>query len=417
MNPALHKTDIERQFDWQRVRAEFPVLASQMNGRPLVYLDSAASAQKPRAVIDCMSEVLGRSYANVHRGVYALSSRLTSRYEDARARIASFIGAAPDEIVITRGATESINLVAQSWGVANLRAGDEVILSVLEHHANIVPWQMLRERLGIVLKVIPCFDTGELDIDAYERLLSERTKLVALTHMSNALGVVPPVKKMIAMAHERHALALLDSCQAIAHLPVNVEALGADFLVFSGHKLYGPTGVGVLYAKRAILADMPPWQTGGDMVETVSFDAPLFKPPPYLFEAGTPPIAETIALGSAIDWLDAYAADGFAYEDRLLSYAKARLAELPGVRVIGSARPKSAIMSLVFDGIHPQDVGILLDHYGIAVRTGFHCAAPALERFGLSAGGSVRVSLGIYNSTSDIDALIEALVKVREILG
>jgi cysteine desulfurase/selenocysteine lyase len=404
-------------FDVEAVRREFPILSTTAHGKKLVFLDSGASAQKPRAVIEAISRVYETGYANIHRGVYHLSQVATEAYEGARAKVQRFIGAASaNEIVFTKGATEAINLVASSYGARFLTAGDEVVLSVLEHHANIVPWQLLRERLGIVIRVVPVDASGAFMLDDYERLLGPRTRLVAVTQASNALGTMPPAAEIIRLAHAAGAAVLIDGAQGIVHEPVDVKALDCDFYVFSGHKLYGPGGIGVLYGKERLLEAMPPYQGGGDMILSVSFEKTEFALPPARFEAGTPPIADAIALGAAIDFLNGLDRVAIAeHEAGLLESATARLGTIKGVKLYGTARPKAAIVSFTMDGVHPHDVGTVLDHEGIAVRVGHHCAQPVMDRFGVP--GTVRASFGLYNTQSEVEALARGLEKVREIFG
>ena len=404
-------------FDADSVRADFPILSRTVHGKPLVFLDSGASAQKPRAVIDAISQCYEAEYANIHRGVYELSAKATQAYEGARARVQRFMNArSASEIVFTKGATEAINLVATSWGGAFLGEGDEVVLSVLEHHANIVPWQLLRERTGIVLKVVPTDERGDFPLDAYEALVGPRTKLVALTHVSNALGTVTPADEIVRIAHDRGALVLLDGAQGIVHCPVDVQAMDVDFYCFSGHKLYGPSGIGVLFGKEALLAAMPPYQGGGDMIERVTFERTTFAPPPARFEAGTPPIAGTVGLHAAIDYVASFdPAAVAAHEHDLLIYASERLAALNSVRLYGTAPGKAAIVSFTMDHVHSHDVGTILDRAGVAVRVGHHCAQPLMDHFGIA--GTVRASFGLYNSRADIDRLIDGLDEVREIFG
>ena len=404
-------------FDADSVRADFPILSRTVHGKPLVFLDSGASAQKPRAVIDAISQCYEAEYANIHRGVYELSAKATQAYEGARARVQRFVNArSASEIVFTKGATEAINLVATSWGGAFLGEGDEVVLSVLEHHANIVPWQLLRERTGIVLKVVPTDERGDFPLDAYEALVGPRTKLVALTHVSNALGTVTPADEIVRIAHDRGALVLLDGAQGIVHCPVDVQAMDVDFYCFSGHKLYGPSGIGVLYGKESLLAAMPPYQGGGDMIERVTFERTTFAPPPARFEAGTPPIAGTVGLHAAIDYVASFdPAAVAAHEHDLLIYASERLAALNSVRLYGTAPGKAAIVSFTMDHVHAHDVGTILDRAGVAVRVGHHCAQPLMDHFGIA--GTVRASFGLYNSRADIDRLIDGLDEVREIFG
>ncbi|WP_309603971.1 cysteine desulfurase [Phenylobacterium sp.] len=398
-------------FDAEAIRAEFPILARQVNGRPLVYLDSAASAQKPRAVIDAMVHAMEHSYANVHRGLHTLANETTDAYEGARGSVARFIGAEPSEIVFTKGATEAINLVAAGLG-ASLKAGDEVLLSEMEHHANIVPWHFLRERLGVVLKFTPVTDDGRLDVEAFKGLLSDRTRVVSLTHMSNVLGTVNPTVELTRLAHDAGAIVLFDGCQAVVHEPVDVKALGVDFYVFSGHKLYGPTAIGVLYGKAERLAALPPYQGGGEMISTVGFDAITYADPPHRFEAGTPPILEAIGLGAAIDWISGLDRAAVAeHEHGLYAHVRERLAGANWLRVLGEAPGKGAILSFTVDGAHAHDVAQILDRYGVAVRAGTHCAEPLMKRFGVTS--SARASFALYNTLGEADAFVDALTKTQ----
>ena len=412
-----HPATAAAPFDVESVRADFPILSQTVHGKTLAFLDSGASAQKPRAVIDAISRCYEAEYANIHRGVYELSAKATQAYEGARARVQRFVNArSASEIVFTKGATEAINLVATSWGGAFLGEGDEVVLSVLEHHANIVPWQLLRERTGIVLKVVPTDERGAFSLDAYEGLVGPRTRLVALTHVSNALGTVLPVDKIVRIAHAQGALVLLDGAQGIVHCPVDVQALDVDFYCFSGHKLYGPSGIGVLYGKEALLAAMPPYQGGGDMIERVTFERTTFAPPPARFEAGTPPIAGAAGLHAAIDYVASFdAAAVAAHEHDLLTYATERLMAHNDVRLYGTAPVKAAIVSFTMEGVHPHDIGTILDRAGVAVRVGHHCAQPLMDHFGIA--GTVRASFGLYNTRADVDRLIDGLDEVREIFG
>ena len=404
-------------FDVESARADFPILSRTVHGKPLAFLDSGASAQKPRAVIDAIARCYEAEYANIHRGVYELSAKSTEAYEGARARVQCFVNArSVSEIVFTKGATEAINLVATSWGGAFLREGDEVVLSALEHHANIVPWQLLRERTGIVLKVVPTNERGDFLLDAYEALVGPRTRLVALTHVSNALGTVTPADEIVRIAHGRGALVLLDGAQGIVHCPVDVQAMDVDFYCFSGHKLYGPSGIGVLYGKEALLAAMPPYQGGGDMIERVTFERTSFAPPPARFEAGTPPIAGAVGLHAALDYVASFDAAAVAAHERdLLTYATERLSAHNDIRLYGTAPGKAAIISFTMDGVHPHDIGTILDRAGVAVRVGHHCAQPLMDHFGIA--GTVRASFGLYNTRADVDCLIDGLGEVREIFG
>ncbi|HEV2532889.1 cysteine desulfurase [Phenylobacterium sp.] len=398
-------------FDAEAVRAEFPILSRQVNGHPLVYLDSAASAQKPRAVIEAMTHAMEFSYANVHRGLHTLANETTEAYEGARKKVAAFIGAAPGEIVFTKGGTEAINLVAAGLG-ATLQAGDEVLLTEMEHHANIVPWHFLRERQGVVLKFCPITDDGALDLEAFQRLLGPRTRVVALSHMSNVLGTINPVMDLTRMAHEAGALVLLDGCQAIVHKTVDVKQVDADFYVFSGHKLYGPTGIGILYGKAEQLAALRPYQGGGEMIGQVSLDEITYADPPHRFEAGTPPILEAIGLGAAIDWLSGL--DRVAvgeHEHRLYARVREGLSGANWLKVLGEAPGKGAILSFTVQGAHAHDVAQILDRYGVAIRAGTHCAEPLMRRFGVTS--SARASFALYNTEGEADSFVEALTKTQ----
>lgn len=398
-------------FDAQAVRAEFPILLRHVHGKPLVYLDSAASAQKPRAVIEAMTRAMEHSYANVHRGLHTLANETTDAYEGARSKVAAFIGAEPHEIVFTKGGTEAVNLVANGIG-ASLQPGDEIVLSEMEHHANIVPWHFLRERKGVVLKWVPVTDDGRLDLEAYQALLGPKTRMVALSHMSNVLGTINDARALARMAHEAGALVLFDGCQAIVHKPVDVKDIDADFYVFSGHKLYGPTGIGVLYGKAGELAALPPYQGGGEMIATVTRDEITYAEPPHRFEAGTPPILEAIGLGAAIDWLAGQDRAAIAeHEHRLYARVRERLAGANWLKVIGEAPGKGAILSFTVDGAHAHDVAQILDRYGVAVRAGTHCAEPLMRRFGVSS--SARASFALYNTEDEADAFVDALTKTQ----
>lgn len=397
--------------------ADFPILAQTINGHRLAFLDSGASAQKPRQVIEAMSRFYETDYANIHRGVYALSQRATARYDEGRRKVQKFLNAAhEEEIVFVRGATEAINLVAASWGRAFLKAGDEVVLTALEHHANIVPWQMLRKELGIVLKIVPLQPNADILLADVKAALSPRTKLVSVAHVSNAFGTVLPVKAIAAAAHEAGAKVLIDGCQAVSHSRVDVQAIDADFYVFSGHKIYGPSGIGVLYGKKALLNAMPPYQTGGDMIASVTFEETIFQEAPARFEAGTPAIAEVIGLSAALDYVESIGFEAIgAHEKALLDYVTPRLAEIEGVRLVGTAPNKASIVSFVMDYAHPHDIGTILDDQGVAIRAGHHCAQPAMETLGLMA--TARASIGLYNTQDDMDALVAAVKKVKEIFG
>jgi len=401
------------RFDVEKVRGDFPILREKVHGKPLVYLDNAATSQKPQLVIDTLEKYYRLENANIHRGIHFLSERATQAYEDARAKVARFINAADGrEIIFVRGTTEGINLVAQSYGRKLIGEEDEIILSAMEHHSNIVPWQILCEQVGARLRIIPMNDEGELLIDEYERLLSDRTKLVAVTHLSNALGTINPVKQIIQIAHRRGVPVLVDGAQAAPHLKVDVRDLDCDFYAFSGHKLYGPTGVGVLYGRASLLDAMPPYQGGSDMISSVTFEKTLYNVLPYKFEAGTPNIAGGIGLGAAIDYLSQVGLELVtAYERELLDYATEAVSTISGVRIIGTAREKSGVLSFVLDGVHAHDVGTILDQEGIAIRTGHHCAMPVMQRFGVPA--TARASLAFYNTRAEVDALVGATHKAR----
>ncbi len=404
-------------FDVEGIREDFPVLTQTVHGKPLVYLDNAATSQKPQAVIDAVSRFYSADCSNVHRGVHLLSQRATEAYEGARARVQRFINARDVcEIIFVRGTTEGINLVASTYGRRHVGPGDEVVISAMEHHSNIVPWQLLCEEKGAKLRVIPINDDGELLLDEYEKLLGPKTKLVSIVYVSNALGTVNPVKRIIELAHRWNAPVLVDGAQAAPHLTVDVQALDCDFYTFSGHKVYGPTGVGVLYGKAALLEAMPPYQGGGDMIRSVTFEKTTYNSLPYRFEAGTPNIAGGIGLGAAIDYLeDVGLASVARYEQELLAYATDALLEVPGLTLIGTAREKASVLSFVLDGVHPHDVGTILDHEGIAIRTGHHCAQPVMKRFGIPA--TARASLAMYNAREDVDALVKGLHQVRKVFA
>ncbi len=400
-----------------RLREDFPILKAQVYGKPLVYLDNAASTQKPQVVIDAIAGLYSEYYSNIHRGVHRLSQLSTEAHEAARTKVQRFLNApSAKEIVFVRGCTEGINLVAQSFGRKFVGPGDEIVISAMEHHANIVPWQMLCEEKGAILKVVPINDQGEILMEAYEQLLSERTRLVAIVHLSNALGTINPVRQMIELAHERGIPVLVDGAQSVPHIAVDVQALDCDFYLFSGHKLFGPTGIGVLYGKTEMLEKMPPWQGGGDMIRSVSFEKTVYAPIPYKFEAGTPDIAGAIALGAAIDYVEAIGLDAIAaYEDELLSYATRSILTVPGVRLVGTAHAKASVLSFVIDGVHPHDIGTILDREGIAIRAGHHCAQPVMKRFGIPA--TARASFAFYNTPAEVDALVAAVKKVQEMFS
>jgi cysteine desulfurase/selenocysteine lyase len=404
-------------FDAAKARADFPILHQEVHGKPLVYLDSAATAQKPRQVIDAVSRYYECDNANVHRAVYQLAERATRAYEDARAVVARHIGAAdPREIVFVRGTTEAINLVAQSFGRVHVGEGDEILITGMEHHSNIVPWQLLCQEKGARLRVAPLDERGDVILEEYEKLLSPRTRLVAAVHVSNALGTVNPVETFIALARERNIPVLLDGAQALPHMPVDVGSLGCDFYAFSGHKVFAPMGIGVLWARAAHLEAMPPWQGGGEMIASVTFEKTTFNEVPYKFEAGTPDVAGAVGLGAALQYVEGLGLDAIATnEAELLAYGSDLLTGLGGVELIGTARRKAGVLSFVLDGIHPHDVGTILDREGIAVRTGHHCAQPVMDRYGVPA--TVRASLGLYNTREDLDALARGLGVVREMFA
>jgi cysteine desulfurase/selenocysteine lyase len=404
-------------FDVERVRADFPVLKQTVHGKPLVYLDSAATAQKPSCVVEAIRHFHEVDCANIHRGVHELSQRSTAAYEEARAKAKRFLNSrSKNELIFVRGTTEGINLVSSSWGRKNVKAGDEIVISAMEHHSNIVPWQMLCEEKGARLRVIPMNDRGELLLEEYEKLLNPRTRMVAVTHVSNALGTVNPVRQIVEMAHQAGALALIDGAQAAPHMKVDVQALDADFYAFSGHKVCGPTGIGILYGKTRLLNAMPPYQGGGDMIRTVTFEKTTYADLPYKFEAGTPNIAGGIGLGAALDYVTRIGLDKIsAYEHELLVYGTQKLLQIPGLRLVGTARDKAAVLSFVMEGIHPHDIGTVLDRQGIAVRTGHHCAQPVMDRFQIPA--TTRASLAFYNTVGEIDALAAGLKKVKEIFS
>jgi len=404
-------------FNVSAIRADFPALAQQAHGRPLVYLDNAATTQKPRQVIEALRRYYERDNANVHRGVHMMSERATEAYEGAREKIRAFVNAASvHEIVFTRNATESINLVARAWGDANVRAGDEVLITAMEHHSNIVPWQLLCARTGATLKVAPIDDRGDLIMDDLARLITPKTKIVAAAHLSNALGTINPVADIVALARRAGAAVLIDGSQAAYHMPVDVAALGADFYVFTGHKLYGPTGIGILYGREAVLDAMPPFLGGGDMIRTVTFQGSTWNDLPYKFEAGTPNIAGAVGLGAAVDYVRGIGFDAIQpHETALVARATAALEAVPGVRIVGTARRKASVVSFVMDGVHPHDIGTIVDREGVAIRTGHHCAQPVMDRFGIPA--TARASFAMYNTLEEVDALVAALGRVRALLG
>ncbi len=410
-------TDVRERFDVEAVRRDFPILHQQVYGRPLVYLDNAATAQKPRAVIEAVSNYYLTDNANIHRGVHSLSERSTAAYEHSREAVRRFLNAREArEIVFVRGTTEAINLVAQAYARPLLRPGDEIVVSILEHHSNFVPWKMACEATGARLRVVPMTDAGELLLDEYERLLSDRTRLVAIGHVSNALGTINPVAEIVRIAHARRIPVLLDGAQAVPHMRVDVRALDCDFYAFSGHKLFGPTGIGVLYGKADLMERMPPWQGGGDMISSVTLDEVRYKTPPAKFEAGTPDIAGAIGLSAAIEYLERLDAEAAAaHEAALTRYAEQRLSEFDDVTVLGRAREKAGIVSFVMTSAHPHDIGTVLDREGVAIRTGHHCCQPLMHRLGVPA--TARASFAFYNTREDVDALVDALGRVREMFG
>jgi cysteine desulfurase/selenocysteine lyase len=403
-------------FDVARIRADFPILKQQVNGKPLVYLDNAATSQKPQAVIDAMNRFYLEENSNIHRGVHTLSDKATQSYEDARVRIQKFINASDRrEIIFVRSTTEGINLVARSYGSSHLREGDEVIISAMEHHSNIVPWQLICAERGARLRIIPINDAGELDLGAYDKLLNERTKLVAIGHVSNALGTINPIEEMIKTAHSRGVPVLVDGAQAVPHMRVDVRALDCDFYAFSGHKMFGPTGIGILYGKRKHLEELPPYQGGGDMIRSVTFEKTTYNDLPHKFEAGTPNISGGVGLGAAIDYLNGIDFEGaMAHERDLLKYATAALSGIEGLRIVGTAKRKAGVLSFVLEGIHPHDIGTILDDDGIAIRTGHHCAQPVMQRFGIPA--TARASFAFYNTVGEVDALVRGIHSVRKVL-
>jgi cysteine desulfurase/selenocysteine lyase len=409
------KPDKADAFDLEKIREDFPILKQKVHGKPLVYLDNAASAPKPQKVIDRLSRFYAEDYSNIHRGVYELSQRSTHAYEDTRVKIRKFINAGSEsEIIFVRGTTEAVNLVAYSFGRTYVKEGDEIVITAMEHHSNIVPWQLLCKAVGARLRVAPMDERGDLVLEELESLLGERTRLVAVAHVSNALGTVNPVRRIIKMAHEREIPVLIDGAQAVPHAKVDVRDLDCDFYCFSGHKMYGPSGVGVLYGKEKLLDAMPPFEGGGDMISSVSFEKTTYNRLPYKFEAGTPNIAGVVGLGAAVDYLNEIGVEAIArHEDEILAYATEKLLEIPGLTIVGRARHKSSAISFVYEGIHPHDIGTILDKEGIAVRTGHHCAQPVMDFFGVPA--TARASLAVFNNREDIDALVKGLHKVIEV--
>lgn len=401
-------------FDVHTVRKDFPILHRRVNGKSLIWLDNGATTQKPNQVINSLNHYYSNYNSNIHRGAHTLAKYATKAYEEAREKVKEFIGASlSEEIIFTRGTTEAINLIAESYGKMSIQEGDEILLTRMEHHSNIVPWQKLQQEKGAVIKVIPINDHGEIILDDYQKLLSSRTKIVGITHVSNVLGTVNPIDCMIKLAHSYGACVVIDGAQSIPHLPINVSAMDADFYVFSGHKMYAPTGIGALYGKKALLDRMPPWQRGGGMINQVSFDHTTYNPIPYKFEAGTGNIADAIALGAAIDYLSGIGMERVEEHERELTmYAMERLAQIPGIRMIGTAKNKISVLSFVIDGSSPESIGKYLDYEGIAVRAGHHCAQPVLDKFGLAS--SVRASLGIYNTREEVDALANAILKIAK---
>ena len=404
-------------LDVARIRGQFPILAQTVRGKPLAYLDNAATTQKPRQVLDTLARYYAAGNANIHRGVHALSQDATEAYEGARGKVAAFLNAAePAEIVFTRNATEGINLVAQTFGRSRLGPGDEVVISGMEHHSNIVPWQIVCEEKGARLRVAPFSDAGELLVDELAALLGPRTRLVSIVHMSNSLGTVNPVRRVVELAHRQGIPVLVDGAQAAYHMPVDVQAIGCDFYVVTGHKLYGPTGIGALYGRRALLEAMPPYQGGGDMIASVTFERTTYNELPHRFEAGTPHIAGAIGLGAAVDFITGVGFDAIAaHERRLLAYAIEALSAVPGLRLVGTAADKASILSFVLEGVHPHDIGTIVDAEGVAIRTGHHCTQPVMDRLGVPA--TARASLAMYNTTGEVDQLVAALARVRELFG
>ncbi len=404
-------------LDVARIRAQFPILAQTVGGKPLAYLDNAATTQKPQPVLDTLARYYAAGNANIHRGVYALSQEATAAYEGARGKVAAFLNAAePAEVVFTRNATEGINLVAQTFGRSRIGAGDEVVVSGMEHHSNIVPWQLVCEEKGARLRVAPFSDAGELLVDELAALLGPKTRLVSIVHMSNSLGTVNPVRRVVELAHRQGIPVLVDGAQAAYHMPVDVQAIGCDFYVVTGHKLYGPTGIGALYGRRALLEAMPPYQGGGDMIASVTFERTTYNELPHRFEAGTPHIAGAIGLGAALDFITGVGFDAIvAHERSLLAYATEALSAVPGLRLVGTAADKASILSFVIEGVHPHDIGTIVDAEGVAIRTGHHCTQPVMDRLGVPA--TARASLAMYNTTEEVDQLVAALARVRELFG
>ena len=413
----IESVTIQNKLDVYSIRQQFPVLNREVKGKPLIYLDNAATSQKPQAVIDALVNYYSSYNANIHRGIHTLAEEATLAFEDTRDAVQQFINAeSREQIVFTRGTTEGINLVAYTWGRQNINAGDEIIISTMEHHSNIVPWQILCEEKGAILKVIPISDEGELLLSEYEKLLSTKTKLVSIVHVSNSLGTINPVKQIIDAAHKAGAIVLVDGAQSAVHLDIDVQEMDCDFFVFSSHKLYGPTGVGVLYGKKHLLESMPPFHGGGEMIKEVTFEKTTYNELPYKYEAGTPNIADTIAFKTALDFIHKTGKEKIRrHEKELLAYATAQLEQIPGLKIIGKAREKVSLVSFVIDKLHPQDIGILLDNNGIAVRTGHHCTQPLMNRFGIT--GTVRASFAVYNTKEEIDELVSGLQKAIKMLS
>jgi len=418
MDASLSNVELRNTvYDVEAIRSHFPIFTSEVNGYPLTFLDSGASAQKPECVLQSMDDLYRNSYANVHRGAYALSQAATERYEGARKTIANYLNAeTEDEIIFTRNVTAAINLVAHSYGKKFLQPGDEVVISQMEHHANIVPWQLLRDEIGVELKIAPIDKFGNFQLEEFTKLLGKKTRLVSLTHVSNVLGTILPIKKIIDIAHTMDIPVFIDGAQGIVHTQVDVQELGADFYAFTGHKLYGPTGIGVLYGKKELLNDMPPYQGGGDMIERVTFENTTYRDAPARFEAGTPPIAEAVGLATAVDFVDSIGVEKIAaHEQELLSYATVKLNQIDGLRIYGEAQQKAGIISFTLDNVHPHDVSTIIDSRGVAVRAGHHCAQPLMDWFGVAA--TTRASFGMYNNKSDVDALLDSLIFVKEIFS
>ena len=413
----MQNTETTTQFDINKIRADFPILNQEVNGKPLIYLDNAATSQKPKAVIEALDTYYLKNNANIHRGAHYLAAKSTGDYEDTRESIRAFLNAElVEEIIFTRGVTEGVNLIASTWGRQNLQEGDEIILSTMEHHSNIVPWQLIAEEKGAKIKVIPITDSGELIMEEYRKLLSDKTKIVSVVYASNSLGTINPVKEIIDLAHEQGAVVMIDGAQASVHLDVDVQALDCDFYAFSGHKVYAPTGIGALYGKKELLEAMPPYHGGGEMIKDVSFTKTTFNAIPHKFEAGTPNIADAIAFKNALDYMaEIGKADIAAHEHMLLEYATEKLLEVPGLKIIGTAPEKVSLVSFIIDGVHHGDLGTLLDMNGIAVRTGHHCTQPLMDRFGIP--GTTRASFAMYNTTEEIDTLVEGIHKAMKMLG